>query len=129
MEELAKKAGEFSMNTIPIIKLSAISNLIKDRFKNNKELSVLEPSIGIGNFVYATGNFQVKSEITGFEINETTAKIAKIFHPNANINLRSFETEFIDEKGGKVSPVEYRENTISLSEILPMVSTEDYTKV
>lgn len=87
----------------------AISNLIKDQFKNNKELSVLEPSIGIGNFVYATGNFQVKSEITGFEINETTAKIAKIFHPNANINLRSFETEFIDEKGGKVSPVEYRE--------------------
>ncbi|ATC37699.1 restriction endonuclease subunit R [Elizabethkingia anophelis] len=87
----------------------AISNLIKDQFKNNKELSVLEPSIGIGNFVYAIGNFHSKSEITGFEINETTAKIAKIFHPDVNINLRSFETEFIDEKGGKVSSEEYSE--------------------
>ncbi|WP_407490911.1 Eco57I restriction-modification methylase domain-containing protein [Elizabethkingia anophelis] len=87
----------------------AISNLIKEQFKNNKELSVLEPSIGIGNFVHAIGNFQIKSEITGFEINEITAKIAKIFHPDANINLRSFETEFIDEKGGKVSPEEYLE--------------------
>ncbi|MCP1253293.1 toprim domain-containing protein [Elizabethkingia sp. S0634] len=86
-----------------------ISNLIKDQFKNNKELSVLEPSIGIGNFAYAIGNFQIKSEITGFEINEITAKIAKIFHPDANINLRSFETEFIDEKGDKVSPEEYSE--------------------
>ncbi|MCL1663404.1 toprim domain-containing protein [Elizabethkingia ursingii] len=87
----------------------AISNLIKDQFKNNKELSVLEPSIGIGNFVHAIGNFQIKSEITGFEINEITAKIAKIFHPDANINLRSFETEFIDGKGNKVSSEEYLE--------------------
>jgi thiamine kinase-like enzyme len=40
----------------------------------------------------------VKTNITAFEINETTAKIAKIFHPEADIHLRSFETEFIDEK-------------------------------
>lgn len=43
----------------------------------------------------------VKTNITAFEINETTAKIAKIFHPEAEIHLRSFETEFIDEKGNK----------------------------
>lgn len=43
----------------------------------------------------------VKTNVTAFEINETTAKIAKIFHPEVDIHLRSFETEFIDEKGKK----------------------------
>ncbi|OPC03212.1 restriction endonuclease subunit R [Elizabethkingia meningoseptica] len=89
--------------------VQAVGNLIKDHFRDNKELSVLEPSIGLGNFVYATENFGIKSEVTGFEINETTAKIAKLFHPEADINLRSFETEFIDEKGNKTGAEEYSE--------------------
>ena len=81
--------------------VDAVRNLIKDHFKNQKEISVLEPSVGTGNFIYATHELGVNSKITGFEINETTAKIAKILHPEAVINLRSFETEFIDEKGIK----------------------------
>ncbi|CAI8878015.1 hypothetical protein EMIT036CA2_40326 [Chryseobacterium sp. IT-36CA2] len=79
----------------------AVRNLIKDRFKNHQEISVLEPSVGIGNFLYAAKDLGIKTSITAFEINETTAKIAKILHPEADIHLRSFETEFIDEKGGK----------------------------
>ncbi|MPS73103.1 MAG: restriction endonuclease subunit R [Chryseobacterium sp.] len=43
----------------------------------------------------------MRVNISAFEINETTATIAKILHPEATINLRSFETEFIDEKGNK----------------------------
>nr|WP_228459783.1 SNF2-related protein [Chryseobacterium muglaense] len=81
--------------------VDAVHNLIKDHFKTQKEISVLEPSVGTGNFIYATHELSVNSKITGFEINETTAKIAKILHPEADINLRSFETEFIDEKGNK----------------------------
>ncbi|WP_312390057.1 Eco57I restriction-modification methylase domain-containing protein [Chryseobacterium sp.] len=81
--------------------VDAVRNLIKDHFKAQKEISVLEPSVGTGNFIYATHELSVNSKITGFEINETTAKIAKILHPEASINLRSFETEFIDEKGNK----------------------------
>ena len=81
--------------------VDAVRNLIKDHFKDQKEISVLEPSIGTGNFIHATHELSVTSRITGFEINETTAKIAKILHPEAEINLRSFETEFIDEKGNK----------------------------
>lgn len=81
--------------------VDAVRNLIKDRFKNRKEISVLEPSVGTGNFLYAAKDLGIKISITAFEINETTAKIAKIFHPEADIHLRSFETEFIDEKGGK----------------------------
>ena len=78
-----------------------VRNLIKDQLQYKVEISVLEPSVGTGNFLYATKDLALKSIITAFEINETTAKIAKILHPESEINLRSFETEFIDEKGNK----------------------------
>ncbi|WP_407532370.1 helicase-related protein [Elizabethkingia miricola] len=81
--------------------VDAVYNLIKDRFKSRQEISVLEPSVGTGNFLYAAKQLGIKINITAFEINETTAKIAKILHPDANIYLRSFETEFIDDKGSK----------------------------
>ncbi len=81
--------------------VDTVRNLIKDHFKTLNEISVLEPSVGTGNFIYATHELSVNSKITAFEINETTAKIAKILHPEADVNLRSFETEFIDEKGNK----------------------------
>ena len=77
--------------------------MIKNHFKNQDEISILEPSVGIGNFIYAANGLAEKSKITGFEINEITAKIAKVLHPEAEINLRSFETKFIDEKGNKKS--------------------------
>ena len=89
--------------------VDAIRNLIKDQFKNQKEISVLEPSVGTGNFLYATQDLALKSNISAFEINETTAKISKILHTEAEINLRSFETEFIDEKGNKKSPSDFLE--------------------
>ncbi|WBS74194.1 SNF2-related protein [Elizabethkingia meningoseptica] len=81
--------------------VEAIRNLIKDQFKKQKEISALEPSVGTGNFLYAIKDLSVKINVTAFEINDTTAKIAKIFHPEADINLRSFETEFINERGQK----------------------------
>ncbi|WP_312076296.1 Eco57I restriction-modification methylase domain-containing protein [Chryseobacterium sp.] len=89
--------------------VEAIRNLIKDQFKNQKEISVLEPSIGTGNFLYAIKDLSLKTNATAFEINDTTAKIAKIFHPETDINLRSFETEFINEKGYKTDIKEFAE--------------------
>lgn len=88
--------------------VDAVRNLIKDNFKNHKSLNVLEPSIGTGNFLHAIKGLDSKTYVTGFEINETTAKIAKILHSEANINLRSFETEFIDENGVKTKPNDYK---------------------
>ncbi|QQM25861.1 N-6 DNA methylase [Elizabethkingia sp. M8] len=85
-----------------------VRNLITDECKGKSHISVLEPSIGTGNFVYAAKGLDIKS-ITAFEINETTAKIAKIFHPEADINLRSFETEFIGETGIKANPEEFKD--------------------
>lgn len=89
--------------------VDAVRNLIKDLFKAQNTISVLEPSVGTGNFLYATKDLDIKSNITAFEINETTAKIAKILHPNAEIYLRSFETEFIDEKGNKKDSEDFSE--------------------
>ncbi|WP_228378427.1 class I SAM-dependent DNA methyltransferase, partial [Chryseobacterium sp. CCH4-E10] len=89
--------------------VDAVHNLIKDHFKTQKEISVLEPSVGTGNFIYATHELSVNSKIKGFEINETTAKIAKILHPKADINLRSFETEFIDDRGNRKDSKDFSE--------------------
>ncbi|WP_312345268.1 Eco57I restriction-modification methylase domain-containing protein [Chryseobacterium binzhouense] len=89
--------------------VDVIRNLIKGHFKNQKEISVLEPSVGTGNFLYAVKDLGLQINISSFEINETTAKISKILHPDADVNLRSFETEFIDEKGFKRESKEFAE--------------------
>lgn len=89
--------------------VDAVQNLISDQFKNRKEISVLEPGVGTGKFINGAEGLAIKTNITAFEINEVTAKIAKIFHPEAEINLRSFETEFIDEKGIKKDVDEFSE--------------------
>lgn len=88
--------------------VDTIRNLIKNDLKDSPNLHVLEPSIGTGNFLYAAKELEAKCFVTGFEINETTAKIAKLFHPDAEINLRSFETEFINENGVKANRSQYK---------------------
>jgi hypothetical protein len=65
-----------------------------------QSMKVLEPAVGTGNFLYAlpeTGTH----EIVAHEINDTTARIAKIFHQNAKVFTTSFEENFIDERGNK----------------------------
>lgn len=79
--------------------VNTVRNLIKDHFKGKTEISVLEPSVGTGNFLQITKDLGLRTNITAFEINETTAKISKVLYPNANIHLRSFESEFITENG------------------------------
>lgn len=89
--------------------VDAVRNLIKDHFKTLNEISVLEPSVGTGNFLYATKDLAVRTNISAFEINETTAKIAKILHPEAEIYCCSFETQFIDDKGNKKDSKDFSE--------------------
>jgi type I restriction-modification system DNA methylase subunit len=53
---------------------------------------VLEPSCGIGEFIkYAPE----QSMVTGYEINETSAKICRVLFPQSNIQSKYFETLFI----------------------------------
>lgn len=78
---------------------SQIVDLVKSLFNfGTQPLKVLEPAVGTGNFIYALPEIGTH-DITAHEINETTAKIAKIFHQNAKVLATSFETNFIDERG------------------------------
>ena len=80
--------------------VDAVRMLITPYFNANKPVRVLEPSVGVGNFIEAARELQT-SDVVAFEINETTARIAKVLYPNVDVNLRSFETEFIDDEGKK----------------------------
>lgn len=80
----------------------AVGKIIKNNFKQECKIDVLEPSVGTGNFISALKNLSSDiNTISAFEINETTAKITKILNPDVNVNLRPFETEFITESGQK----------------------------
>lgn len=79
--------------------VNAIGNLIKGLFNGKGDIKVLEPSVGTGNFLSLLSKLGVKSDVTAFEINRTTAGISAINYPNAKIYNRSYETEFVDEKG------------------------------
>ena len=81
--------------------VNAVHNLIKDNFKGKTAINILEPSVGMGNFLHATTDLGVKTNVTAFEINDTTAKITKLLHPDTQVNLRSFETEFVTDNGTK----------------------------
>ena len=66
-----------------------------------KDLRVIEPAVGTGNFLYAIpeiGNHQVAA----LEINPTTARITKIFHPSVKVINKAFETLFITERGERI---------------------------
>ena len=78
---------------------SQIVDLVKSLFDfPATSLKVLEPAVGAGNFIYALPDIG-KHDITAHEINDTTARIAKIFHQNAKVFTTSFEENFIDERG------------------------------
>ena len=66
--------------------------------------NILEPSVATGNFI--DENILDNSDYSGYEINETTAKIAKLLHPKASIFHKSFEQNFIDEKGNPIEASE-----------------------
>lgn len=61
-------------------------------------IKVLEPSAGTGNFLHALPEFG-ENQVGAFEINPISARIAKIFHNNAQIVNAPFEKLFIDERG------------------------------
>ena len=80
--------------------VDAVASLIAPLLPKGRRLRVLEPSVGVGNFISAVPKSSTSKVVT-FEINETTARIAKILHPDIEVNVRSFETEFIDDEGNK----------------------------
>lgn len=62
--------------------------------------TVLEPSCGIGRFAE---NRDGDKEFTLRELDETSARIAKILHPKANVIQGAFQKQFFDEDGRVVN--------------------------
>lgn len=53
---------------------------------------VLEPSMGIGNFYsMMPRDLMEKSQLTGIELDSVSGGIAKILHPDANIQIKGYE--------------------------------------
>lgn len=59
--------------------------------------NVLEPSCGIANFFSGMPeDMKKKSKLYGIEVDSISGRIAKILHPNANIQITGFEKASID---------------------------------
>ena len=66
---------------------------------------ILEPSVGVGNFLDGIPKLANRSAlIRAYEVNEISARIAKVLHPEANVRIAPFESLFMDERGGKRKP-------------------------
>jgi hypothetical protein len=73
----------------------------------DKTGTVLEPSVATGRFIAPAPH---ENNVTGFEINPTSARICQITYPEAKIYKGYFETAFLQEprftskiKGGKLT--------------------------
>lgn len=72
---------------------------LADHYAPNAK-TVLEPSCGIGRFAE---NRDGDKEFTLHELDETSARIAKILHPKANVIQGAFQKQFFDEDGRVVN--------------------------
>lgn len=68
---------------------------LADHYAPNAK-TVLEPSSGIGRFAE---NHDNDKEFTMRELEPTSARIAKILHPNANVIQGAFQQQFFDSTG------------------------------
>ncbi len=69
---------------------------IVDKYNPEQGKSVIEPSSGIGRF--AEGR---KEKFTLFELEEESARIAHILHPDADVVQGAFQENFMRSKGGR----------------------------
>ena len=67
---------------------------LADHYAPNAK-TVLEPTSGTGRFAES----RPQNEFTLREADETSARIAKILHPNANVIQGEFQAQFFDENG------------------------------
>lgn len=87
-EEFTKEAfSEFYTPDLVVKKMWLLAN--QYGFSGGK---VLEPSVGIGNFLKYVDFLNCK--VTGYEINENSAKIVKILFPEIDLKVESFANHF-----------------------------------
>lgn len=69
---------------------------IVDKYNPDQGKTVIEPSSGIGRF--AEGR---KEKFTMFELEDESARIAHILHPDADVVQGAFQENFMKNKGGR----------------------------
>lgn len=77
--------------------------------------NILEPSMGIGNFIGNLPDNMKKSDIYGVELDSLSGRIAKQLYPNSNIQIKGFEETnfsncFFDVAVGNVPFGEFKVN-------------------
>lgn len=78
--------------------IEKVWNLVDAYNPNGK--TVLEPTAGIGKFA----NNRPNNQFTMHELDETSARINKILHPEANIIQGAYQKQFLDETGRVRNP-------------------------
>lgn len=78
--------------------IEKVWNLVDAYHPNGK--TVLEPTAGIGKFA----NNRPNNQFTMHELDETSARINKILHPEANVIQGAYQKQFLDETGRVRNP-------------------------
>lgn len=82
---------------------------IVDKYNPRQDKTVIEPSSGIGRF--AEGR---NEKFTMFELEETSARIAKLLHPNAEIVQGAFQENFLKNKKGRFTQKDFKKFDVAV---------------
>ncbi|MCC9939268.1 hypothetical protein HK127_04530, partial [Streptococcus agalactiae] len=81
-------------------------------FKNG---NILEPSMGVGNFIGNLPDEMSKSKFYGIELDSVSGRIAKLLYPESDVQVKGFEetsfsNNFFDVAIGNVPFGEFKVN-------------------
>ena len=80
-----------------------------DKYNPRQDKTVIEPSSGIGRF--AEGR---NEDFTMFELEEESARIAHILHPNAEVVQGAFQTNFMKQYAGRFTKKDFKKYDVAV---------------
>ena len=110
--EAARESTLTSFYTPKTVIDSMYSTLLEMGFKNG---NILEPSMGIGNFIGNLPDEMKNSKFYGVELDSVSGRIGKLLYPESDIQVKgleetSFSNNFFDAAIGNVPFGEYKVN-------------------
>ena len=110
--EAARESTLTSFYTPKTVIDSIYSTLLEMGFKNG---NILEPSMGIGNFIGNLPDEMKNSKFYGVELDSVSGRIGKLLYPESDIQVKgleetSFSNNFFDAAIGNVPFGEYKVN-------------------
>ncbi|MCC9953426.1 DNA helicase, partial [Streptococcus agalactiae] len=110
--EAAKESTLTAFYTPKIVIDGVYSTLSEMGFKNG---NILEPSMGIGNFIGNLPDEMSKSKFYGVELDSVSGRIAKLLYPESDVQVKGFEetsfsNNFFDVAIGNVPFGEFKVN-------------------